>query len=355
MTRSAEARLVLAASRVRLDDAGICEIRTLLQRPIDWPAVLQLAIPHGTLPLMAHHLRAAACDLTPADLLRQMEFYAGRIRLRNEQAMAELAAVLVALDGRAVQAVPFKGCILQATLYRGLALREFYDVDLMLRRDQLGVAAEAMQALGYHLDPGQQKWGIRQLLRKDHAFGFLQEGRLTIELHWRFASMNFELPLDTEALRGELETVRIGGLAVQAYGPQSTLLILCAHQARHWWRRLNWLCDIAALLESRPEMDWDAALRRARKAGCERIVLTTLALTRLLLGTPLPVLVDNRLERDGHAFALVTRLAAKILCAPAEPRSRWRYIRMREDIGLHEGNRIGVAWRYVVAQGLRRL
>ena len=95
MTR--EARIVLTASRTALDTNAAGELRSLLAAPIAWPALLALAIPHGVLPLIFGNLNALAPDLTPPSLLTQLGSYAERMRLRNESASAELAAILETL------------------------------------------------------------------------------------------------------------------------------------------------------------------------------------------------------------------------------------------------------------------
>jgi hypothetical protein len=306
--------------------------------------VLELAIPHGTLPLMARNLRETE---TPAHLLRQMALCANGIRTRSAKARKELGETLSKLRRRGVEAIPFKGLTLECTVYGGEALREFADIDLMVRPVQVGTAMEALQSLGYRLAARQHRRGLRLWLRRGDALEFVSEGRITIDLHWRFSNKSFDFHIDPESLRGDLETMRIGELQVSVYGPGSTLLILCGHQAKHRWRRLNWLCDIAALVETRGQMDWSGALQKAREAECERMVLATLELTRILLDVTLPGVVVDRLEQERRARRLAQRLAPGILDSP--PRRRRLYLEMRD------GNPIMVAGRYLASKLRHRL
>jgi hypothetical protein len=337
---SVEARLILIASRVSLDENAARELKALLSKPIDWPLVLRLAIPHGTLPLMARNLGEVASEQMPGDLLQQMTRYVDRLRARNERARADLIAVLTQLRQRGVEAVPFKGSILEDTIYRASAVREFADIDIMVKREKVAASIEGLHSMGYRLDPRQARRGLDHWLKRDEALEYTKAGFFTIDLHWRFSNKGFEL-LIHPALSEPMETVLIGGTEVSVYGPLATLMILCGHQARHQWRRLNWLCDIAAFVETCVYFDWDLALINARECRCERIVLTTLALSETLLGVCLPLAVIRRLDEEQRARTLARRLAPDILGSLPRRRRRRLFLQMRE------GNPVGVLGRYV--------
>lgn len=340
-------QVVLTASRISLDARAAADLDKLLAEPVDWPDVLKLAIPHGTLPLLARNLRENAAEDIPASLLRQTNAHADRIQTRNQQAARELTDVLKSLRRAGIEAIPFKGPVLDATLYRGAGVREFADIDLMVRRDELAPATEAVRTLGYSLASRQIRQSVSALQRKDEALEFVRDDRLPIDLHCRFSNTGFEFSLDPESLRENLRTVRIGSLDVRVYDPESTLLILCAHQAKHRWRRLNWLCDIAAFLETYFTLDWSATLKRARQIRCERILLTTLELARILLGAKVPPVVAERIGRERKARRLAELLSPSLLTAP--PAARSLYIRMRD------GHPIIAASRYAASKVRHRL
>ena len=342
-----EQRFVLAASRVNCDARTVAEIKALLQEPFDWPSVLQLAIPHGTLPLITRNLRHIAPDRIPESLLWQLTHYAEGIRIRNEKARGELVRVIAGMRRRHIDPVPFRGPVLETSIYREPGLREYADMDLMVRREEVASAIEAIEAVGYRLSSRQQQRGLALCLRQGDALEFVQEGAVTIDLHWCFSNKSFDFRLDSESLRRDVESVEMGGLRVSVYDPRSTLAILCGHQAKHRWRRLNWLCDIAALVDTCGRMDWSSALKTARDAGGERIVLTTLELTRILLGVTLPDEVALRLRQDLRVGLLAQRLAPGILTSNMA--GRMLYLQMRE------GNPIMVASRYLMAKLRHRL
>jgi hypothetical protein len=331
-----EARLVLLASRLAPNAAAMGELRELINAGVDWPAVLTLAIPHGTLPLMAR----SAGDLVSPSLARQMSSYAYRIKARSEHAETQLLELLQIFAPRKITVVPFKGAVLQAAVYAGLPLREFADIDLMVKRADVPQAAEAMQASGYTLANNQR--AIPDLMRQGDALEFTRDHSLPVDLHWCFSNRGFDFNLNPDALWQELQPVQIGGTSVPCYSPETTLLILCAHQAKHRWRRLNWICDIAAFTQTHYSIDWGNALKRARDVRCERLVLATLGLAETLLGAALPDAVHARLAEDPGARALIDRLAPDIL--GGSHKTRGLYISMRE------GNRVAACGHYLASK-----
>jgi len=342
---SPEVRVMFVASRVRLDSMGAAELRHLLGGPIEWATVLRRAIPHGIMPLLSQNLNALAADLAPVSLLTQLCDYAMRIRVRNDRAYAQLARLLDKLEAAGIDAVPFKGIALQQTAYERLPLREFADIDLMIRRKQFMKAAEVLQGERYCLAGRQRPKALSVLLRNGDAAEF-DDGAdgMAVDLHSAFTNVGFDFRLDPDSLEVEMESIDIAGRITKTYGPNATLLILCAHQAKHRWRRLNWLCDVAALLQNREDsIRWPDVLARARLLRCERIVLTTLALTETLLSVRLPGPVRDRLKQDTAACALAREVERMIV----EERSphRWRlYSQMRE------GNRLAVCARYLTSK-----
>jgi hypothetical protein len=60
------------------------------------------------------------------------------------------------------------------------------------------------------------------------------------------------------------------------------------HGSKHWWRRLNWLSDIAALLHVYPTLDWPRIVQETDAWGIRRMVFLGLFLAHELLQARLP-------------------------------------------------------------------
>jgi hypothetical protein len=87
------------------------------------------------------------------------------------------------------------------------------------------------------------------------------------------------------------------------------LVLLSIHLASHLWRRLNWICDIAAIVNSKPDIDWELLLRTAQRVGCERILSVSLLLSKNLFGSSLPRHVDERFGKDEVSALIVQEVS----------------------------------------------
>lgn len=157
----------------------------------------------------------------------------------------------------------FKGQALAHTLYPQPWFRPRSDTDILLDRDDMPAAIEALTALGYTPDasiPGDLLL-TQQSLRKrstgvEHAW----------DLHWRLSNRPaFAQLLDHEELRTEARPVRLDRIVFQAPGPVHSLLIACLHLAGHHLGevRLIWLQDIHLLASSLTDAEVERFLARA--------------------------------------------------------------------------------------------
>ena len=76
------------------------------------------------------------------------------------------------------------------------------------------------------------------------------------------------------------------------------MLVLSMHGSKHWWQQLGWICDIAQLVRSRPDLDWKRVIREADKAGCMKGLLLALELVKNVVGGSLPGDILQMIDRS---------------------------------------------------------
>ena len=142
--------------------------------------------------------------------------------------------------------------------------------------------------------------------------------RVPLDLHWEIAPRGYPFRFDPELLWRSVRPCALDGREAPGLAPESLLLFLCVHGAKHFWSHLMWLSDIARLAGAIP--DWTTALRVAADAGCARPVLLGLLLAHDLLGAPVPASVLEQARAD-RALPPLARDVTQRLCRlpPAEP------------------------------------
>src|SRR5215469_866029 len=97
---------------------------------LDWQRLLRLAEHHGVTPLVYRALRDVDAGI-PAPIQGELrQRYEGNAK-RNLVFVGELIRILDCLEAQAIDAIPYKGSVLAEAVYGDLALREFYDLDVL--------------------------------------------------------------------------------------------------------------------------------------------------------------------------------------------------------------------------------
>jgi hypothetical protein len=347
--RSAEAQLLLACARSRMDDASAAEARAALARGIQWELLLRTAELQGIAPLLNANLGRLFPGQIPSPHAEQLRQACRGIARLNLSLVAELRRLLQRFEERHIPAIPFKGPVLAASAYGNLTLRRFGDLDILVHERDGDAARRLLAELGYVLNyhsPGQE-------------YHFLDKGRqITVDLHQRIASSYFPAAADFDVILARSCPVNLGGATVRGMAPEDTAFGLCVHLAKDyctWKDRLSQLCDLAELMAAEPTLPWDRVLDHARAVGGERIVLLALWLTRELLGSSLPDAVGSRLEGDPDVPRLGTPIKERLL---SQLDGSLDYIRYRreaqvEDFNLHlairerRGDRIRLVGNFI--------
>jgi hypothetical protein len=328
------------------DDSGSqlpSQLRRILQRTdLDWDRLLQLAQHHGLVPLLYRRLSTAMGATQSAGLgaLRRQD------KLNAHRTMwlaVELLNIHKHLATRGLEVLPYKGPVLAESLYGDVALRQFSDLDLLIRARDLPAIRSAMVELGY-------KPGLQLTQAAEHAYlksGYEYtfdgaRGRNLVELKWqilpRFYSIGFEVDKFFERAVG----VDLAGHKLRTLCDQDLMLVLCVHAAKHGWRQLSWLCDIARLARSRA-LDWEALRVQAARLGIARIVAVSFLLVHKLLAAALPVPTD--VQDDPAAEALAQGILREIVAdAEFDPVSV-SYFRLMMDLRERRRDRTSFAWR----------
>jgi len=194
--------------------------------------VLDLADQENLLPWATECLLRSDCD-----------FAAGqRERLDQIQRKAQLASfvwtetlktVLTAFQREGIAVIALKGPCLAERIYGDAALRNCFDLDLLVRSADHAHAEEVMTHLGFHpngpADDYHRPWS---------------RNTLNLELHHNVENpLAFEFDVDAAWSRAYLWQFQ--GAPVWIFSPQDELLYLCLHAVRHRFERLAILLDLA--------------------------------------------------------------------------------------------------------------
>ncbi len=316
---STEAALVLRCATTAATHERTAVASELAARVRNWDDVIGIARRHAVLPIVYRYLSMECPSAVPASAMTKLRTQWQVIALYSRHLTAELVRLTGLLRSAGISAIAFKGPVLAAMAYGSIDLRQFVDLDILVRHSDLPRVAEILTA---------ERYLSRYIRREGLATGYFQEsedafiaesGMGIVDVHWKITPPAFPFAPEDEFFWGRAHPVELEFGTVTAVAPEDLLLYICVHAAKHGWVQLGSICDVAETIRARPAIDLKAIIGEATTLGSRRIFLTGLCLAHELIGAPIPddVVAIARNDRAVRGFA--GRIASQLF-SEASPR-----------------------------------
>ncbi len=307
-----EAEMLLCCVRTYLNDDRTELLKRLLCTELNWEWLFTLAGRHGLLPLVHRTLTRLGPDTVPSmhveHLRRQFVTNASYALLRTT-ALLNLVQLFAA---HGIPVLPYKGPTLAAAVYGTLLLRQAGDLDLWVDPwDYEFRVPDLLTAYGWRLDVD---YGY------ERTFVAAKES-IQVDVHQRVAPPQFPFRLDFSRAWQRRVTISLTGTPVSTLAPADLLLLLCAQTAQDAAAqrlRLIKLCDVAALLQRHPDLDWPWVIQEAQRIGAARILALGLHSAAGLLGFALPQVLQQQSRALPQMPFLITYIRACLFPGAAE-------------------------------------
>ncbi len=286
-------------------------VRHLSDEDLQWNYLVTLAGYHGVQPLLYCHLRTMEDRLLSEQHMTWLRGMVGARSAHSLILMQELGRLSDVFKDEGIPMMAVKGSVLAETVYGGVALRPFVDIDLLIHREDFAQLEDLLHRQGYgsrELSPFQKTsylyingqytfWRRIQSLGAAAAF---------IDVHTAIMPPGYAYSEDFDSLMARSMTVPIAGRQVPTLGREDLLQVICYHGFKNRWDRFKYICDLAELIRAYPDLDWEAVYHRMHAMHSRRILRLGLFLASELLEAPLPdqvredVLKDKRVRELGQ-------------------------------------------------------
>ncbi|MEH2417060.1 nucleotidyltransferase domain-containing protein [Nostoc sp.] len=304
-----EINLLLCCTRIKIDTSTTSQIHKLLQTDLNWDYLLQKAYQHGVFLLLYESLQKTHPELIPQNISNRLHAYSRIKTARNLFLAKQLCQILDLLGSDNISAIPFKGPTLATLAYGNLVLREFSDLDILVRKDDYLRAKELLIRQGYR-----HKYFPEHEVDSYQAQLIRDDGKVGIDLHYEMVTKDSFFPLDSTPFWQRLQPLSIAGQTVATLQPEDALLVAYIHGSKEDWRSLKRVCDFAELIRAYPQLNWEQILEPVERLGNKRGFLLALLLACNHLSLPLPEVVSQKFKVSPQLRFLAEQLYQQMVC-----------------------------------------
>lgn len=272
-----EEELMLLCSRTRFSQEVEARVCRILKGPVDWDFVKDSAGRNGIAPLVTWNLLNRFRTEISGEIAREFSDYLSVHTRKNLFLTRKLIELEAMLTGNGVEMLPFKGSTLAQRAYGNLALRQYVDLDILVKPKDFDRAVTLLSAASFKTvgpSPARVRGPFGVDRRKDVGL-VSEDGEVRVELHWKLSGSHFAMPFEIDELWGRLVEVEVGGTKLNALPFEDLFVYLCLHGSRHRWEKFSWICDLNELLRSREEeqgaLDPGHVLSHASRYGCGKV------------------------------------------------------------------------------------
>jgi hypothetical protein len=296
---SPEAQLLLLTAGGEKNDQAI---RNLLAHPLDWAKLTWLSEQERATPVLWRRLSAIASLPEEAQSLHRMSMVS---EFRMSHLESRLLSALDALAEAEIEPVLLKGAALALTVYGSFVTRPMSDVDLLVPRDEVMGARDALLASGWIEGVDNSP----EFYEGHHHLQPLVDAQGTgtsVELHTSLFFEGHPFALTSDDIRRRAEKVVVRGRTMLVPSVHDQLLHLCLHfawshmMATGAWRAFR---DLDALLRTE-RVNWKEFTKMAQDARGGSACYWTFRLARTVAGIAVPPWVERALVPPEPEFAL---------------------------------------------------
>jgi hypothetical protein len=304
----------------------------------DWEAVMELAVRNRLTPLLHRRLNDLPAGVLPEEGRRRLAFWARVWRIGSMRCAAQLTAVCTLLQEADIPCLALKGAALAVTTGGSVAAREYHDVDLLIREDDLDIAMAVMIVYGYqrlphvvqHIPIADDPWNHHDVL-------IHPETKILVELHRALQPDLWDLP-DKELLWSRAIAVPVLNREIATLHPVDALWLVVTHAVRHRWGYLGMANDVADCMSMLSEDDWRCLAAMADASGSWRRIAHAVLAVQTVCGVQSAAAWQSRANGDRRVTALAARAVRAIRSNGADLRAPlpgfryvWRLLETAED------------------------
>src|SRR3984885_13430566 len=252
----------------------------------------------------------------PAGLLGYLRQRFLEVSSRNYRLSKEAVDIAVFLRADHIPVLAYKGPAGAIGAYGDLALRQYQDIDLVIRERVLLKAVDLLVGRGFEIAPYScRPRNPKEVSRSHEVTLAAPDQSYFVDLHWRLAPEQAgAFCPDLDKMWDRIETIQFPQGSVLTFCREDLFMALCCHGSVHRWGRLKWLLDVAEILRSKAGVDWNRVETMTIERPLARAsVSLAVLLAHDLLDAPLPDALPRVLLVTERTRSVASAISMEIL------------------------------------------
>lgn len=321
-----ELDLLICCSRTCINEKHSVKIKSLLQKEINWQYLIEIAAYHKVLPLLFFNLNKFGYPSIPQNILNLLRQYYYANTQRSLFLTSKLVNILNIFAENEIPVIPFKGPILAATAYGDISRRSFGDLDFLVHRKDFIKTKQILVARGFepYADSSKQEAAYLKSLNEEAQQAYLrshwelhltnQKEQVTLDIHQGILSKQFSFADNSEWIWQDTKTISFVDKQILSFSAENQIIILCSQGGKDCWLWLNRICDLAEVLRTYSDVNWEKIWQLAIKLRMKRMLLLGLLLAHKVLEAQLPEFILQKIETNSLVKALSSEIITQLTC-----------------------------------------
>jgi len=303
MQLTPEEKLILSCIKIHPGPSELEKINNLIPLIQDWEYLTATIIDRGIAPLFYKKLPLLTNSSQIPEAVRtklQQAWY--KTFSRSTVLYEHFRKIAEAFTSQNIQVIALKGIYLSEWLYQDIGLRQFSDIDLLLKEEDAANCLIILEGLGYIPYKIELSSFVLSQFAKDivHYPPRMKDG-VSIELHIKLHSKNQSYNVLIPTLWANAIPATINGILVLALNNRDLLIHLCLHLDKHFRvGHVQFTCfnDITNLLERDADiLNWEKLTETCRLYHCEETVYLIILMIHTYMSAAVPLAI---LEKYGY-------------------------------------------------------
>jgi len=301
MQLTPEDKLILSCIKIHPTTTELEQLNSFIPFIPDWEVLTNNLIDRGIGPLLFNKLpQLPNSPLIPSVQRTKLQQTYYKTFSRSTILYEYFRKVIEAFTAGNINVIALKGIYLSEWLYQDIGLRQFSDIDLLVKEEDGDKCVKLLMEMGYKPRISNQVSEFISAKSDFVHYSPMELNNVSVEIHIKLHMNGLKFHLLMDEVWQNAEPVIVNKVAVKTLDTNDLLIHLCIHLHKHFQGgHVQFTCfnDITNLLEKYAEnFNWSEFELQCRKYNCVEEVFKYLVLVNKYFNAAVPKYIIEKHE-----------------------------------------------------------